>query len=96
MRNRALTPSKPRSEDDFIERGTAHTSVVPGTAKVRSKSKPVTVSLTDAYLNQVIAHLQHAASEGDVNLTRTHVIKAGLLALGELPPEKVIELMRKA
>lgn len=95
MRNRVSETPKKRTEDEFVDAIVATASEVKGSAK-RTKSKPVTVSLTDAYLNQIVTHLQHAASEGEVTLTRTHVIKAGLLALGELPPDKVMALMRKA
>lgn len=96
MRNRVSETPKKRTEDEFVDAIVATASEVKGSAKARTKSKPVTVSLTDAYLNQIVTHLQHAASEGEVTLTRTHVIKAGLLALGELPPDKVMALMRKA
>ncbi|QFH68059.1 hypothetical protein FR773_25830 (plasmid) [Leclercia adecarboxylata] len=96
MRNRVNDVPKRRTEDEFVDAGTAIPSQVKASAKARTKSKPVTVSLTDAYLNQIVTHLQHAASEGEVTLTRTHVIKAGLLALGELSPDKVMALMRKA
>lgn len=96
MRNRVNDTHKKRSEDEFVDAVIAGTSEVKASAKARTKSIPVTVSLTDAYLKQVVAFLQEAASEGDVNLTRTHVLKAGLLALGELSPEKRLALMRKA
>ncbi len=96
MRNRANTT--PRNEDEFISAGTANTPVTDTptpVAKGRTKSKPVTVSLTDRYLTQITTHLQHAAVEGEVSLTRTDVVKAGLLALAALPPEKVLALLKQ-
>lgn len=92
MRNRAA--SKP-GEDAFISGGTATAGTTEVVApKGRAKSRPVTVSLTDNYLSQITTHLQQAAAEGEVSLTRTDVVKAGLLALAELPPEKVMKLLR--
>ncbi|EIX6860578.1 hypothetical protein MKW06_001743 [Escherichia coli] len=96
MRNRVNDAPKKRTEDEFVDAGTAIPSEVKASAKARTKSIPVSASLTDAYLKQVVSFLQEAASEGDVNLTRTHVLKAGLLALAELPREKRLALMRKA
>lgn len=93
MRNRAAT--KP-GEDAFITGGSANAGVVTVVAsKGRAKSRPVTVSLTDNYLNQITTHLQQAAAEGEVSLTRTDVVKAGLLALAELPPEKVMNFLKQ-
>lgn len=96
MRNRANT--KP-SEDAFINGGTANVAAAatpPAPAlKGRAKSRPVTVTLTDSYLNQITTHLQQAAAEGEVSMTRTSVVKAGLLALAELPPEKILALLKQ-
>ncbi|NDO81471.1 hypothetical protein CJP72_12040 [Citrobacter sp. NCU1] len=94
MRNRAA--SKP-GEEAFISGGTANVATTAAIVapKGRAKSRPVTVSLTDNYLNQITTHLQQAAAEGEVSLTRTDVVKAGLLALAELPPEKVMKLLRQ-
>lgn len=94
MRNRANTT--PRNEDEFISAGTANIPVSDAPAPVakgRTKSKPVTVSLTDRYLTQITTHLQHAAAEGEVSMTRTDVVKAGLLVLAELPPEKLMKFL---
>lgn len=97
MRGRANT--KPHNEDDFINGGSANAAgaVTPPAAplKGRDKSRPVTVTLTDSYLSQITTHLQQAAAEGEVSMTRTSVVKAGLLALAELPPEKVLALLQK-
>lgn len=97
MRSRIDT--KKPTEDAFIHGGTANVTgaATPPAAplKGRDKSRPVTVTLTDSYLSQITTHLQQAAAEGEVSMTRTSVVKAGLLALAELPPEKVLALLQK-
>jgi len=96
VRNRSHTPPPPRDEDEFIKLGTASQPVATaGGAKARTKTFPVTVSLTEANLNDVKTHLQYAAVQGEVSMSRTDVMKAGLLALKEFTPEQILEFMRK-
>lgn len=98
MRNRAHTP--PRDEASFINGGTAGLTAKnldePGKKTAGSKAKPVSISLADENLNSIDNIIREEMLSGSSRVNRSDVVRAAVMALGNLSREEISQLIEKS
>ena len=98
MRNRAHTP--PRDEASFINGGTAGLTAKnldePSKKPAGSKAKPVSISLADENLNSIDNIIREEMLSGRSRVNRSDVVRAAVMALGNLSREEISQLIEKS
>lgn len=99
MRNRAATP--PRDENEFINAGTAGIDQLNNRVMEKndsgkhSKAKPVSISFTAENLQGIDLHIKNEMVSGNARVNRSDIVRAALLALNELSPDEISQLIAK-